>query len=181
LARLGKPEENAKLRDWYKTKYAGRTLDLLIASGLEPRTFLLRFRSELWPDVPIVFGGMDERNLKGLTLPDGTTAVTTRYDEEGTIRAALALLPDTQKVALGTGTSRLDRYLWEPWREALARIAPPLQVIELAGLPLPELKERLKDLPPRTIVLYSTIFADGGGRSVAPPEIVPTLAAASNR
>ena len=181
LARLGKHEEHAKLRDWYKMKYAGRPLDLLIAGGQEPRAFLLRYRSELWPDVPIIFGGMDERSLKGLSLPNGTTAVTTKIDEEGTIRAALRLLPDTNKVALVTGASRLDRYLGEFWREALARIENPLEVIELAALPLGELKERLKDLPPRTIVLFSTIFVDGRGRSVVQTEILPTLAAASNR
>src|SRR5262249_37550800 len=76
LARLRKPEESGKLRDWYKTKSAGRPLVLLIASGQEPRAFVLRFRSDLWPSVPTIFGGMDERSLKGLTLPAGTTAVT---------------------------------------------------------------------------------------------------------
>src|SRR5262245_3047224 len=180
LARLGKSEQQAELRDWYRTKYAGR-LDLIIAAGQEPRAFILRFRSELWPDVPIIFGAMDERGLKGLVLPPGTTAVTTQYDEEGTIRAALALLPDTEKVALVKGTTRLDRYLGALWLDALARIEHPLEIIEIGSEPFPELRERLKNLPPHTIVLLSSISVDGRGQGIIMTEVVPVLAAASNR
>ncbi len=181
LARLGDGEEPGKLRDWYRTKYADRGLDLLIASGQEARAFLLRFRRDLWADVPIIFAGMDQRSLRSATLPAGTTAVTTQYDEEGTIRAALTLMPDTQHVALVVGASRLDRYLGTLWREALARVGDRLQVIDLVGLPLEELRKRLGDLPPRTIVLFSTMFADGNGRGIVTPEVLPGLAAAANR
>jgi hypothetical protein len=109
---------------------------MIIAGAQEARGFLLRFRGELWPDIPVIFGGMDERGLQGLVLPPGTAAITTRYDEERTLRAALALLPDTQRVALVGGTSKLDHYLYGMWLEAFGRLERRPELIELSGLPL---------------------------------------------
>lgn len=180
LARLG-AEQEAKLRDWYRTKYAGAPPDLLIAGGQEPRLFLTRTRSTLWVGVPIVFAGMDERSLETGPLPGDSTAFTIRYDEEGTIRAALALLPNSERVALVTGVSHPDRRLGNLWREALGRVSERLQLIDLAGLPLEDLKRRLAALPPRTIVFFSTLFADGTGRGFVNAEVLPGLAAVSSR
>ncbi len=181
LARLRTLEEQAKLRDWYKAKYAATRLDLIIAGGQEPRAFLLRFRSELWPEIPIVFAVMEERSLQRLALPANTAAVTTRYDEEGTIHAALAALPDTESVALVAGASPLDRYSRSLWLEALARVGDRLRVIELVGLPLEQLRARLSTLPPHTVILFSSTFTDGTGRAHVLPEVVPDLAAVANR
>jgi len=181
LARLKTPDAQAKLRDWYTAKYAGSPLDLIISGGQETRAFLARFRVELWPDIPIIFAGMDERSLSHFAIPPGTAVLTTRYDEEGTIRAALAALPDTEHAALVTGASPLDRYLRGLWLDALARAGDRLRLIDLAGLPLDQLRGRLAALPPHTVIFYSSTFTDGAGRALILPEVVPDLAAAANR
>src|SRR5262249_5773400 len=59
LAGLGVPEQG-KLRDWYGTKYSRHPIDLIIGGGQEARSFLLRFRDELWPTIPVIFAGMAE-------------------------------------------------------------------------------------------------------------------------
>jgi signal transduction histidine kinase len=178
---LGRPgAEPAKLRDWYLSKYGSQPIDLVIAGGQEARTFLTQFRSELWSAVPILLAGMDERSFKPAAVPSDAVVQTTRYDEEGTIRAALALVPGTRNVALVAGVSNLDRYLRGLWLGALARIGGDLQLIDLSGLPLEEIKARLATLPPHTVVLFSTVFSDGSGRAFVNPEIVPLVAAAAN-
>lgn len=181
LARLGTTADQAKLRDWYNVKYARSPIDLIIASGREARVFMTRFRPELWPGIPVIFAGIEARSLESPPLPAGTTALMIRYDEEGTIRAALALLPDTREVALVSGASDIDRYLRGLWLAALGRLGDRLRLIDLAGLPIEELKGRLAALPPHTVVLFSTLFADRMGRALVSPELVPGLAAASNR
>jgi signal transduction histidine kinase/PAS domain-containing protein len=181
LARRQAADQQNGLRAWYAAKYAGVLLDLLIAGSEEPRAFLTRNRSILWPRVPIIFAGMDERSLEGVTLPEGSTAFTMRFDEEGTVRAALALLPDTERAALVTGTSDLDRYRGKLWREALGHFGDRLQLIDLGGLPLEDLRSRLAGLPPHTVVLFSTLYTDGTGRSFVNTEVLPGLVAVSNR
>lgn len=178
---LGRPgADAAKLRDWYLSKYGGQSIDLVIAGGQEARAFLTRFRTELWSAVPILLAGMDDRSFKAAAVPAGAVAQTTRYDEEGTIRAALALVPGTRNVALVAGVSTLDRYLRGLWLDALGRIGGDLQLIDLSGLSLDDIKARLATLPPHSVVFFSTVFSDGTGRAFVNPEIVPAVAAAAN-
>jgi signal transduction histidine kinase len=178
LARPG--ADQTRLRDWYRSKYAGQAIDLVLAGGQEARTFVIRFRSELWPEVPILVAAAAERNLQAGSLPAGVVAQTIRYDEEGTIRLALSLVPGTQHIVLVAGSSNLDRYLHNLWVVAAAEVGGSVQVIDLSGLALEELKARLGALPPRTIVFFSSLFSDGTRRAFVNPEILPVLAAASN-
>jgi hypothetical protein len=66
LARPG--ADHARLRDCCRSKYARQSTDLIIAGGQEARIFLTRFRSELWPDVPILLAAMDDRSVKAAAL-----------------------------------------------------------------------------------------------------------------
>jgi len=178
---LGRPAADAaKLRDWYLSKYGGHPIDLVIAGGQEARTFLTRFRSELWSTASILLAGMDDRSFNSAVVPSGAVVQTTRYDEEGTIRAAIALVPGIRHVALVAGRSNLDLYLRDLWLGALARVGGDLQLIDLTGLPLEEIKARLATLPTHTVVFFSTVFSDGSGRAFVNPEIVPSVAAAAN-
>jgi signal transduction histidine kinase len=178
---LGRPgADAAKLRDWYLSKYGGQPIDLVVAAGQEARTFLTRFRSELWSAVPILLAGMDDRSFKPAAVPAGAVVQTTRYDEEGTIRAALALVPGTRNVAIVAGVSNLDRYLRGLWLDAVARVGGDPQVIDLSGLRLEDMKARLATLPPHTVAFFSSVFSDGTERAFVNPEIVPAVATAAN-
>jgi hypothetical protein len=181
LARLGGAEQHGKLRDWYAAKYAAQRPDVIIAGGYEPRAFLLRFRAALWPEVPTIFSAMDARSLSGLSLPPGTTALTLQYDEEGTIRAALALVPDTRRVALVSGASPIDRYLRGLWLSGHGPVADRAELIDLAGLPFEELRARLAALPERTVGLFSSFFTDGHGRAFVSAEVAAELAPVANQ
>jgi signal transduction histidine kinase len=178
LARPG--ADHVRLRDWYRSKYANQPFDLIIAGGQEARVFLTRFRSELWPDVPILVAAMDDRSFSPANVPPDAVAQTVGYDEEGTLRAALALVPDAQYFALVAGASNLDRYLARLWTSPLERVGRGLRLIDLTGLPFEELKRRLGTLPPHTIAVFSSIFADGDGRAFVNPEVLPVITATAN-
>lgn len=178
LARPG--ADHVRLRDWYRSKYANQPFDLVIAGGQEARVFLNRFRSELWPDVPILVAAMADRTFSAASLPPDAVAQTIHYDEEGTLRAALALVPDAQHFALVAGASNLDRYLAQLWTRTLEGAGRELQLIDLTGLPFEEMKRRLATLPPHTIAVFSSIFADGDGRAFVNPEVLPVIAATAN-
>ncbi|HEX7785072.1 MAG TPA: PAS domain-containing protein, partial [Methylomirabilota bacterium] len=178
LARPG--ADHVRLRDWYRSKYANQPFDLIIAGGQEARVFLTRFRGDLWPGVPILLAAMADRSFSAAGLPPDAVAQTIHYDEEGTLRAALTLVPDAQHFALVAGASNLDRYLAKLWTNALEHAGRPLRLIDLTGLPFEEIKRRLGTLPPHTIAVFSSIFADGDGRAFVNPEVLPVIAATAN-
>lgn len=181
VARFKGTDYEHHLRALYRFKYAGRLFDAIVVAGNEPLGFLLRARDDLWPDTPIIICAVDERTLGGFTPPPEMTVVTVTYDMEGTLRAALALLPDTRHVALIGGASVEDQSFNELGRQAVQVFGDRLRLIDLTGLPIDQMLARLSALPPQTIVLASSIRVDGAGRRFYGVEIVGSLSTAANR
>ena len=105
----------------------------------------------------------DAERLAGFTLPPFIAGISGRVTVLPTVEAALSLQPETRRVVLVAGESPQDRY----WRE---RIVKELRVLEgrveidaPRGLTMPELLDRLRALPDRTIVLFLTYTEDGAG------------------
>jgi len=69
----------------------------------------------------------------------------------------------------------MDKYLYAVIRKALKRQASDLEVIELAGLAMPQLLERVGSLPLDSVVLYITAFVDGAGRQFVPREALSMI------
>jgi signal transduction histidine kinase len=169
------------LREVYRQKYAERPFDAIVVAAHEPLGFLLRARGEIWPDTPVVVCAVDERTPIGPALPPGFTVITVRYDIEGTLRAAIGLLPETRHVALIGGVSPHEQSFHEVARQAVRAFGDRLDVIDLTGLSLDELLRRVSALPERTIALASSFQVDAAGRRFYGVEIVGPISAAANR
>jgi PAS domain S-box-containing protein len=180
LERFMGADHEQRLRDSFRAKYAGLTLDAIIAFGPTPLRFLTRWGQDLWPGVRAVVTGIDELMLAGMTLPGTVTLVPMRYDVEGTVRLALRLLPDTRRVAVISGVTPMNRHFADLHRQRLRLFGDRLELIDLGGLTLEEVLRRLAELPAGTIVLASSFAVDGAGRSFNGLEILPRFAAAAN-
>jgi signal transduction histidine kinase len=182
IARFGAPEEEERrLRALYGSKYGGRAFDLIIAASHEPLQFILRARDDLWPNTPVIVCAVDERSVRGLEPPAGVTVVTNRYDLEGTLGAALALLPDTGHVALVGGAGPQEQVFHALARRAVAAAGRRLDLIDLTTLPVADMLARVSTLPDRTIVLVSSYQVDGAGRRFYGLDILGPLVRAANR
>jgi signal transduction histidine kinase len=169
-----------RIRDAFRAKYAGMTLDAIVAVGPSPLGFLARWGRDLWPAVPVVVAAVDELWLNRLELPPKVTAISMRYDVEGTVRLALRLLPETRHVALISGVSPQNRLLADLHRARLGAFADRLELIDLTGLSVEDMLARVATLPDRSILLVSQIWIDGAGRSLMGIDFLPRISAAAN-
>jgi signal transduction histidine kinase len=182
IDRFATPEaQENRLRELHATKYKDRPFDLVITASHSPLRFALRVRDELWPGVPIVACLVEERGLGAFTVPPGVTVVTVRFDMEGTLRLALALLPDTERVALVGGAAPQDRFVHELARKAVRDAGRPLELIDLATLSLVDQVARVSTLPERTLVLVSSYQMDASGRRLYGLEMIEPLSTRANR
>ncbi|HKA61253.1 MAG TPA: ATP-binding protein [Methylomirabilota bacterium] len=163
LARFNLTDEENHLREILRLKHA-RSFDAILSVGPEALHFLLRSRDSLWPGVPVVACDVEERTVAGLRLLPGMHAVTIRFDFEGTLQAALDLLPGTRRVALIGGAHARDQRNNDRARQAVAAYRDWLDLIDLTGLPIETMLARLATLPEDTIVLSSSVLADSSGR-----------------
>ncbi len=168
------------LVDHYRRKYAGKKLDLIIAVMGPSLDFLLRHGDALFPSTPIVFCGPDASDIEGKTLRANITGVVVKRRFAPTLDIALRLQPDTRNVFVVGGAAAFDRSLQAIARREFRAFESRVLITYLTALPMDDLLKTLARLPPHSVVLYLTVFADGAGRAYVPHEALSLITGAAN-
>jgi PAS domain S-box-containing protein len=180
LSRFRTDTHLSELRDHLAAKYSGKRIDVVIAVMGPALDFLARNKGVVFPGASIVFCGIDRRELDGRVMPADVTGVLLKREFAPTLELALALHRDTEHVVFVAGASEFDSRLVEQAKEELRPYESRVELRYLTALPLAELLTRLSRLPPRSVVLYSTLFRDGAGESFVPHEAAEKISAAAN-
>ncbi len=161
------------LRSWFERKYEGRPVDLIVALSGPALAFAVRVRDGVWPGADLIFHGVEPGELAMLTLPRNVTGITAEvFDFQGTLRDALALAPDTERIAyIGPRDAQ--------YREFVA-LRDRFGLVDLSALPFDEIARRVGSLPPRTVVYFGTLFVDAAGESFVPRDLLSRLTKVSN-
>lgn len=167
----------AAIADTFARKYAGQHFDLIMTIGPPALRFLAQYGEQLWPSVPKVFADVDGRPSR---LPPNTTGVYGFFRFAPTLKLALQLEPEVQHVYyIGGGTPG------EIVRRSIAQnefrpYQGRLDFTYINGLPLPQLVNRLSNLPPHSIVIFTTFFKDNEGNTFVTANIAPLIVVAAN-
>ena len=70
----------------------------MIALSNTTLQFVFDHRDELFPGVPIVFAGVDHREVEGKEMPPNITGLWMAWDYQRTLELALQLQPKTREV-----------------------------------------------------------------------------------
>src|SRR4051812_13561383 len=180
LSRFERAGYDASVAEFYRRKYAGRPLDLIVAVMEPSLDFLLRHGDRLFPGVPIVFCGVDASTIAGKRLRPNVTGVLVKRTFSPTLDVVLQSQPETRNVFVVGGTATFDRYLETFVRRDLQPFESRVAIKYLFGLSMDAWLQRLSALPPHSVILYTSVFTDGAGRSFVPHEAVAAIAAAAN-
>jgi signal transduction histidine kinase len=160
---------------YLRTRYAGERLDVVIATSPAVVEFLKRHPT-LFPEVPLVYttrAGVSAERA-------GSTGVVSVVDFKGTLAAAIAAQPRTKQVFVVSGTSAFDTLYRDIFKAQTDAWAGQLTFTDLAGLSLPQLLERVRGLPPNSVVFYVSVSEDLDGRRLEPFAWLESIAAASS-
>ena len=180
LSQFEQPGYDGLLREHFRRKYEGTRLDLIVAVMEPSLDFLLPPGEALFPGVPIVFCGLDPSDLRGKALPGNVTGVVVERNFAPTIETALRMQPGTREVFVVGGTARFDRLLQRIARRDLRPFAGRVRVTWLDALPMDALLRKVADLPPHSVILYLTLFADGAGAAFVPHDALSRISGAAN-
>jgi PAS domain S-box-containing protein len=173
------PEEEASLalRDYIRQKYRGRHIDLVFAVSEVALTFVLRFRDELFPGVPIVYSavaaldpstGIAESDLAGVL-------VGTSYAE--TLDLMLRLHPSVRKViviAQAPGSQLFDIV-----RRDLNAFSQRVELQYLTATPVERLIDSVKAVPKDSLILYVRYSQEEPGNLLFPNDVARLVTQAS--
>src|SRR6516225_2064922 len=158
--RFNNPEYRKSLSATISQAYAGSKPDLVIV-GLYPALhFALDFRQQMFPEVPIVFVAVDPQRLQGQKTLPAITGVTETADIRGSLDLALGFHPDTQNIAVISGTSEFEGFWLGRFRKEVQLHHGTVNLIEFSGLPTQGILERVSALPRHTIVFAQIISQD---------------------
>ena len=180
LTRFPGQDYEASLVDHLKTKYAHRPVDVIVSIGVASAKFLKAWKQDIWPEAPIVYGFVpDLAETRALLLPN-TTAVFAKVTPTQLLIAARAVVPDLKSVVL-VGDAWKSPLVYGHWKQDFAAAMPALEVTDLSGLPLREVRKRVAALPDRSAILTSAMYSDGEGTYYLPATALALVAEAANR
>jgi signal transduction histidine kinase len=169
-----------EFRAWLRTKYARAPPDVIVAVGAVAVQFLADPANTPFPGTPVVFGMVPAGTLELDRLPPTFTGVTEQFAVRENLALALTLFPGTEHVALVGGAAAQERSRNELLRREVGAARGRLEVIPLFGLSMSDLQARLRQLPPRTVVIVGSFLEDGAGRQWAGPQSIPAMVSASS-
>ena len=181
LSRFRDPAQRAALTDLFRQRYAANRIDLLISVDVPATNFLVEHGATLFPGVPVILCSVPEP-LKDriLASPLGgrvSGVLEPASQARSLVRSALTLKPDTRHAVLISGTFENDQARAIALRAALEALRPGVELIDLSGRPLGDILAACEQLPPHTVIFFSTLFVDGRGRSFVPKTVLQSIAA----
>ena len=180
LSRFGSDTYRTLLKNYLRDKYADKKIDVAVAVFGPALEFLLNHGEAIFPGTPIVFCGVDRRELGDRSLPPHVHGVLLKREFAPTLELAIGLHPHTKRVVVVAGTSEFDTRLLDQARQEFGVYENRLAFTYLTTLPLQKLLTELAGLPPQTIVLFTTFFQDGAGEPFVPHDVLPLVSAAAS-
>jgi hypothetical protein len=178
--RFAAPTYKESLKLHFGQKYRDKPIDLIVAFGPSALDYAVDMRTGLWPKAPVVFGEITEGAVSRSNLPAAVTGTTINITLGELVLAARALLPDLKRIALvGDSLDKLPSY--RHFEEEIPMVTRDLDLIDLTGLTMGDLRRRVAALPEKTAIIYTTINLDGAGVSYVPAEALSLVAKVANR
>ena len=169
-----------QFREWYRIKYRDRKPDVIVALGPAPLQWMNTSDHEVFPDTPVVFWGLSDFDPHPV-LDSRFTGVWGGYQPRKTLDAALRLLPETLHVVVVGGSGAFDQLSLGMVKTHLRGYESKVKFTYLTDLAMPDLLEKLRHLPPNTIVLHTSIMEDAAGtRFIDATQSIPQVASAAN-
>jgi signal transduction histidine kinase len=180
LARFPGPDYEVSLVGHLKTKYAHRPIDVIVSIGVASAKFLQSRKQEIWPDAPVVYGFVpDLPETRALFLPN-TTAIFARVTPTQLLTAARAVVPGLASVVL-VGDAWKNPLVYGHWKQDFAAAMPDLEIIDLSGAVLRDVRQRVASLPARSAILTSAMYSDGEGTYYLPAAALAFATENANR
>jgi PAS domain S-box-containing protein len=174
------PAPQQEFRDFYLRKYQNRRPDVIITVGPSPLKFMLEVHRAAFPGVPIIFC-LPVGLLPGTPVLDPDfTGIENDMAPAETLAIALRLQPGTKRVVVVGGVSEFDKRQQAAVKQRLAPLTNQVDISYMTDLAVPDLIERLRQLPNHTIVLLTSVGQDAAGTRYKSNEIGAIVAAAAN-
>ena len=159
------PEHLDFLNNFLSDKYRNRKIDLIIALDNPALELLVTKSAELFPDVPVVFAGINGYLPEMLAGRQNITGVMEKQDVAGTLQMARNIQPKISKVLAIHDYTASGLAVRRETEAALAVLADRPDISYSANGPFADLARDLQAMPADGLVLILTYVTDQTGHT----------------
>lgn len=141
--------------------------------------FVLKFRDELFPAIPIVFAGINNFRPELILGHEGITGVAEVQDMAGTLRLILTLHPATRRILAIHDHTSSGLAVKRDMVAAVDHLQEGVQVDFTPELTMEELQETLRKLPPDSVAMILSFVTDSRGVTFSRKESTGLITSAS--
>ena len=170
-----------KVIDIFNYKYADDQPDLILTVFEPALNFILNYRNTLFPEVPIVFGGVERSSVKDLDFNKNTIGVFLgRNAFKKTIELALSQHPNTQNAVVIVGNGYLENSWFNSAQVTFQQYQDKLNFSYLKGLSLTELQDEAENIPDNSLVFYFPVLEDKYGKNYVAVDALSSISEISS-
>lgn len=179
LLRLPEAEGRSALVSLLRDKYGQGEFDLIVTLHASAMNFLLDEARELFPSIPVVSWNV-ENGFRNHESGRRIFPLVINLDVEGTLERIRNLFPETNRIVLVSGVTLMDRQAEAEARAAFAGWKDRLQFEYTSEDSYEDVLKKVANLPPRTVVLYCSLFQDRTGRTFVPRDACEEISRVAN-
>jgi hypothetical protein len=140
------PRYEDNLRNYFSDKYRDKPIALILSIGPDAVELAVKLRAAVWPAVPVAFTAVDEEAVPKNQLPSRTTGIVIRRTLATMVKAAQAVVPNLKRLVLVGDRFEQNGY-GRRFAEELPVFSIDFEIIDLLGLPVREVRQRVAALP----------------------------------
>jgi signal transduction histidine kinase len=179
-SRFTSPAYQEEQSRYLASKYKDRAIGVIAGFGGGTLTFIAPLRETAFAGVPLIFGQLDETTYQQTGRPPNSTGHIVRLELADMVASARTIVPKMKNVAI-VGDALGAQPVFRHFLQAIPEVARQYAIIDLTGLRMSELQQRVATLPPETAILYTAIYSDGEGTFYPPADALKLFADKANR
>lgn len=158
------PEYFIQEKEFLAKKYTNTQFDVVLVSDNNALNFMLDFRTELFPDTPIVFCGVNSFRPEMLKGQKNITGINESVGVRKTVDLMLSIHPKAKRIVVIYDDSVTASILEKSFKERTEGKYPGIEWLYTENFSTAELQELLLFLTPKDLVLLGVFFRDKNGR-----------------
>src|SRR5713226_1245814 len=155
--------EEGPFADYLRALFVKRQPDLVVAISSPAIRFIQKHRDQLFPSVPAVYMGVEQRRVPPAALTKHDALVVTAVDFNLIVENILKVLPNTKNIAVVLGNSPNEQYWLEQLRAEFKPLENRIAFTWLSELSFEEMLKRVAALPPNTAIFFALLSVDAAG------------------
>ncbi|KAF0179925.1 MAG: putative PAS/PAC sensor protein [Nitrospirae bacterium] len=151
------------LDDFYKTKFKGVNFDAIVVSDDDALGFLRRNRDKMFPNVPVIFTGINWFTPEKLGGQKGITGVNEDADVQATLDLMISLHPGAKKIYVVNDTTTTGKVVREKFNQIMPKYQGKVEFLWLEDIEMSKILETVSSLTADSLVLITVFQKDKAG------------------